>query len=146
MWWWGQNEFWRIRSNVPPYVTSVSSDVLHTNPLWDMLTKLLCGTSELEMWCVHTNFRDFWWRLTKQFPSQCWPSCCNFDNCQYHNAAIKNRASMSSALWWAEFKSMRILKIGPVLGKLCVPKKSIPTNFHREFPDQLLQIWQLSIP
>src|SRR5271163_1010471 len=89
-------------------VTSVSSAVLQwqlladlyhrqllarANPFWDMLTNVFCGTSELQTWWAHTNFRDFWCSLTKNFRDR----YLQVDYCQHHNAAIKNPAPRFSS-------------------------------------------------
>src|SRR5271155_1054405 len=100
----GMTQSWREES----YLTSVSSAVLQwqllanlyhrqllarANPFWDMLTNVFCGTSELQTWWAHTNLRDFWCGLTKNFRDR----YLQVDYCQHHNAAIKNPAPRFSS-------------------------------------------------
>src|SRR5271155_4545922 len=107
-WNWVRRFWCRRKFSSAVSVTSVSSAVLQwqlladlyhrqllarANPFWDMLTNVFCGTSELQTWWAHTNFRDFWCSLTKNFRDR----YLQVDYCQHHNAAIKNPAPRFSS-------------------------------------------------
>jgi hypothetical protein len=57
------------------------------------MTQLFCGSSELETWWAHTNFRAFWRSLTKNSRA----SFFQPSSIQHHNAYIENPASMFDA-------------------------------------------------